>query len=267
MFLTRWVTHFCAPIFILLAGISAWLYGSRGRSTGELSRFLLTRGIWIVFIEFSLVRFGWNLTLDLHVFIAQVMWAISASMIVLAGLVYLPRGAIGAIGVVMIVGHNMLDGIHAREFGSAGWLWNVLHEPTVFDLGGDSRLLLIYPLIPWPGVMALGYAMGPLFRRDAETRRRVLLWTGLAVTAGFVLLRWTNVYGDPEPWAPQASALGTLLSFLNCEKYPPSLAYLTKTLGPALVMPSLAEGATGRLAGFSSPMAACRSCFTLCTCR
>ncbi len=249
IFLTRWVTHFCAPTFILLAGVGAFLHGSR-RSKGELSRYLLTRGLWIILVEFTLVRFGWNLNFDLGLFIAQVMWAIGASMIVLAALVQLPRAAVGAVGLVMIAGHNLLDPIRAEQFGAAAWVWNLLHQPALLHLGGESRLLLIYPLIPWPGVMALGYALGPLFRGEAGRRRRVLLGYGLAATAGFVLLRAVNLYGDPAPWSVQPTPLMTLLSFLDAEKYPPSLAYLLMTLGPALVLLALAEGWRGRLAGW-----------------
>jgi uncharacterized membrane protein len=246
LFLTRWVTHLCAPTFILLAGISAWLYGARGRGVGEVSRFLLTRGFWLILIEFTVVRFGWRFNLHYDVIVAQVIWAIGASMVVLAGLVYLPRWAIAAVGLAMIGGHNLLDGIRADQLGAAGWLWPALHQSARLQVG--PKLFVLYPLVPWAGVMAVGYALGPVFKLDRETRGRLLIATGLAVTAGFILLRAANVYGDPTPWRVQNSFLATALSFLNCEKYPPSLLYLMMTLGPALILLALLERAHGRLA-------------------
>ncbi len=166
LFMTRWITHFCAPIFVMLAGISAWLYGARGRTTGELSRFLLTRGLWLVVIEFTVVRLGWMFAFNLDYFIMQVIFAIGASMMVLAALVHLPRWAIATIGIGMIAGHNLLDGIRAEDLGALGWIWNVLHVPALLS-AGDVRVFALYPLIPWVGVMAAGYALGPLFKADA----------------------------------------------------------------------------------------------------
>jgi uncharacterized membrane protein len=250
LFLTRWITHYCAPTFIFLAGISAWLYGSRGRSTWEVSRFLATRGFWLILIEFTLVRFGWTFSLGLDCFITQVIWVIGASMVVLAGLIHLPRWAVAAVALVMIGGHNLFDGVRAEQFGAAGWLWNFLHQPAMLQLGGERRLFALYPLIPWVGVMAAGYAFGPVFTLEAAARRRILLALGLAVSAGFVVLRATNLYGDPAPWVAHESVLATALSFINCEKYPPSLLYLMMTLGPALILLALFERVRGRLAGW-----------------
>jgi uncharacterized membrane protein len=247
LFLTRWITHFCAPVFIFLAGVSAYLYGTRGRSVGEVSRFLFTRGFWLILIEFTLVRLGWTFSLGLDYFLMQVIWVIGASMVVLAGLVHLPRWAIAAIGLALIAGHNLLDPIRAADLGAAGWIWNVLHEPARLDLGFGVRVLALYPLIPWVGVMAAGYALGPVLQLDRATRQRVLAGLGLAVTAGFVALRASNLYGDPAPWVAHEGWLATALSFLNCEKYPPSLAYLMMTLGPALILLAVLEGVRGRV--------------------
>jgi uncharacterized membrane protein len=199
-------------------------------------------------IEFTIVRFGWTFSLEPDHFVAQVIWAIGASMVVLAGLVFLPRWAVAATGLVMIVGHNLLDGVRAEDFGAAGWIWNLLHQPGWLRAGPDLGIFVLYPLVPWVGVMAAGYAMGPLFRRDVEFRRRWLVLAGVAVTAAFVVLRATNLYGDPAPWTPQGSLLATVLSFINCEKYPPSLLYLMMTLGPALVLLALLERARGAVA-------------------
>lgn len=248
LFLTRWITHLCAPTFIFLAGLSAYLYGARGKSTGEVSRFLFTRGFWLILIEFTAVRLGWTFSLDLTYFITQVIWALGASMVVLAALVYLPRLVIGALGLVMIAGHNLLDGVKAESFGSAGWIWNLLHEPALLKSASDVMLFAVYPLIPWVGVMAAGYAFGPIYRLEPEARRRWLLGLGGAITAGFVLLRASNVYCDPAPWTDQGDWLATVLAFLNAEKYPPSLLYLMMTLGPALLLLATFEGVRGRLA-------------------
>jgi uncharacterized membrane protein len=249
LFLTRWVTHYCAPLFIFLAGLSAFLYGTRqGRTPGEVSWFLLTRGFWLMVLEFTLVRLGWSFDLSAHFFVAQVIWIIGASMVVLAGLVHLPRPALVSIALVTIGGHNLLDGIRAESFGVMAWLWNLLHQPQLLQLGPHSKLLALYPLVPWFGVMAAGYALGPLFLADTTTRLRWLTGLGAMITGGFIALRLTNLYGDPGMWAEQSSGLATVLSFLNCEKYPPSLLYLMMTLGPGLLLLAAFERAQGRLA-------------------
>lgn len=248
LFLTRWVTHFCAPTFILLAGISAYLYGVKGRSTGDVSRFLLTRGIWLVLIEFTVVRLGWSFDLRFSYFVAQVIFAIGVSMIALAAFVHLPCKVVAAIGLAMIVGHNAFDGITATQFGAAAPLWNVLHQPGLFDIVPGVKFFVLYPLIPWIGVMAAGYALGPVFLQGRTGRRRRLFMLGAALTIGFVLLRATNFYGDPVPWTPQDNAVSTVLSFINCEKYPPSLLYLAMTLGPALMLLAAFESARGPVA-------------------
>jgi len=250
LFLTRWITHFCAPIFILLSGVSAYLYGQRGRSTAELSRFLFTRGFWLMALEFTIVRLGWTFDLGLDHFVTQVIWVIGASMVVLAGLVWLPRAAIGAIGLAMIAGHNLLDGIIAADFGSAGWIWTFLHQPALIKLSQTSSLYALYPLIPWVGVMAVGYALGTQFSLDSNERRRRFLALGVLLTAAFVALRLSNLYGDPAPWTVDGTMSATVLSALNVEKYPPSLLYLMMTLGPGLMLLGVFEHARGRLASW-----------------
>ena len=247
LFMTRWITHFCAPIFVLLAGLSAYLYGARGRSTGELSRFLFTRGLWLIAIEFTVVRFGWMFAFNLDYFIMQVIFAIGASMIALAALVHLPRWAIATIGVALIAGHNMLDGIKAEDFGALGFVWNILHVPAMLVSNNGTQVFALYPLIPWIGVMAAGYALGPLFKAERTVRVQWLAVLGIAVGAGFVLIRATNLYGDPQPWVAHETTLATLLSFINTEKYPPSLLYLMMTLGPGLLLLALFETTRGRV--------------------
>src|SRR6185312_6107059 len=236
LFLTRWVTHFCAPTFIFLAGISAFLYGAQGRSTREVSRFLVTRGLWLVLIEFTVVRLGWSFDIHFNYFVAQVIFAIGVSMVALSAIVYLPRGAIAAIGLAMIAGHNALDGIKAEQLGAAAPLWHLLHQPGLFGIAPGVKFVVLYPLIPWIGVMAAGYALGPVFTQERAARVQQLFTLGAAVTLGFVVLRASNLYGDPAPWAIQDNLLAAVLSFINCEKYPPSLLYLGMTLGPALML-------------------------------
>jgi uncharacterized membrane protein len=231
LFFTRWITHYCAPAFVFLAGTAAFLTGSRGRTRPELARFLVTRGLWLILLELTVVRLGitFNVTYDL-VFL-QVIWAIGVSMIVLAGLVFLPAWGIGAFALAMIAGHNLLDGVGREAFGDLGFLWTVLHRQSVEERGGLG-VFVIYPLVPWIGVMAAGYAFGPVFLQDRDRRRRVLLATAAVVSAGFAALRAVNAYGDPVPWTPQPTTLFTVLSFLDTHKYPPSLLYLMMTLGP-----------------------------------
>lgn len=249
LFLTRWITHFCAPTFVLLAGTGAGLSHLSGRSIPSLSRFLWTRGVWLIIAELTLVRFGWTFNLDYATQVwVQVIWALGVSMIVLAALVHLPRWAIVAFGVVMVAGHNLLDGIHLEWQGpflvGAGvrdWIWGILHEP---------RLPVIYPLVPWIGVMALGYALAPELVRPPAERRAWLLRTGFILTLLFVVLRLPNAYGDPWPWSVQATRGMTLASFLNTQKYPPSLHFLLMTLGPILMVLALVDRARGPLARF-----------------
>jgi uncharacterized membrane protein len=160
LFLTRWVTHFCAPVFVFLAGVSAFLYGARGRTTRQVSWFLFTRGLWLVLLELTVVRFAWTFSVVPDFVFLQVIWAIGVSMIVRSGLICLPRWAVGAIGIVMIAAHNLLDGIQAAQFGRLGWLWHVLHQPALLHPTPEVAVFALYPLIPWMGVMAAGYALG-----------------------------------------------------------------------------------------------------------
>ncbi|MEK6336153.1 MAG: heparan-alpha-glucosaminide N-acetyltransferase domain-containing protein [Acidobacteriota bacterium] len=245
LFLTRWITHFCAPVFIFLAGTGAYLQWSRRKNKAALSKFLLTRGLWLIFLECTAVKLGAFFTLDYR-FIGffQVIWAIGVSMIVLAGLVHLPLSVIAAFGLAMIGLHNFLDRIHVPVwFGppapSPGWkqaLWMLLHQQGGFQLFGSGPFIaVVYPLIPWIGVMAVGYAFGALYQLEAKRRRRLLLILGGVVTGLFVLVRFINRYGDPSHWRTQKSGLFTVLSFLNTTKYPPSLLFLLMTLGPALL--------------------------------
>lgn len=237
LFLTRWITHICAPVFVLLAGTGAFLSTTRGRTTCELSRFLWTRGLWLVLLELTCLNwFGWRFEITLRAYGVQVIWAIGCSMIVLAGLVWLPRWAIAAFGLVMIVAHNALDRIRPEGFGFWPDLWRVLHTGGGFEIVPGVHFFAGYPLIPWVGVMAVGYAFGPVLLRDPGARRQWLLRVGIALTLLFIVVRATNLYGDPVPWAAQKNAWFTLFSFVNCTKYPVSLCFLLMTLGPSLLL-------------------------------
>jgi uncharacterized membrane protein len=246
LFATRWITHYCAPVFIFLAGASAWIAGTR-RTPGGLSRFLLSRGAWLVFLELTVVSFGWYFTTDLAMgLLAQVIWVIGASMIVLAGLIHLPRAAVAVFGLALVLGHNLFDGVAPAQLGAFAPLWRVLHVAGPLEV---LPVFLLYPLVPWVGVMGLGYAAGPLvFAQDRTAGRRLAL-AGLAITAAFVALRALDVYGEPSPRLHEGGAALLVMSFLNLTKYPPSLLYILMTIGPALVALALFRRASGRLAG------------------
>ena len=246
LFATRWVTHFCAPVFVLLAGTAAYLYGKRHGATAR-TRLLLSRGLFLVLLEVTLIRLLWIPDPFYHFTLLQVIWAIGWSMLVLALVSRAPRGFVLAFGALLVLGHNALDGVHATSFGALAPLWNVLHERGSVKLAPGHVALVSYPLVPWVGVMALGYAFGPVAERSPALRRAFCLKLGVGLTLAFVLLRTLNVYGDPKAWSSQRSAWFTLLSFVNTEKYPPSLDYLLMTLGPALILFALAPPLAKRL--------------------
>lgn len=263
LFFTRWITHYCAPLFVFLAGTGAYFQQMRGKPKSDLSRFLVSRGLWLIFLELTVLRVIIFFNFDYNVLGAflQVIWAIGCSMIVLAGLIYLPLRAVAAIGVGMIVVHNAFDGIRVTSWQGPGtpipgfWasVWHVLHVPgLIFPLGGQGpRVFALYPLIPWIGVMAAGYAFGSIYRWDHASRRRFLVQLGVAVTIGFVFLRAINVYGDPSLWSRQDTSTKTVLSFLAVSKYPPSLLFLMMTLGPAcLFLAWTDDDLRGRVARF-----------------
>jgi len=238
LFYTRWVTHLCAPTFFLLTGVGAYLTRRR-MSPPELSRFLLTRGLWLLFLELVVMRFALQFNFDYQITIITVLWALGWSMIVLAGVSRLPVWAIAAFGVVLVAGHDALDklspGMGAHP-GLLGGLWTVLHQPGILYRGSHALVLIAYVLVPWAGVTALGYVLGGVYAWAPEARRRLLSRLGLGLIALFLALRFSNVYGDPAPWVWQSTPARTLMAFLNTEKYPPSLLFLLMTLGPALLL-------------------------------
>jgi uncharacterized membrane protein len=228
LFFTRWMTHFCAPTFCLLTGTGAFLAG-RLKSTAELSRFLLTRGLWLIFLELFASRcLGWQFNFDYRVTVLVVLWSLGWSMVVLSVLVYLPPVAVTGFGLAMIATHNLLDSVPWRN-----WFWSILHVPNILLATPRFVVFEAYPLIPWVGVAAAGYGLGQAYNWPSDRRKTFLLRFGVVLTAAFVVLRTINRYGDPLPWSAQRSSTFTVLSFLNTTKYPPSLLFLLMTLGPA----------------------------------
>jgi uncharacterized membrane protein len=246
LFFTRWITHFCAPAFMLTAGIGAGLSLSRGRSKRGLSWFLLTRGLWLVVLELTWVRsIGWMFNFDYTVVFFLVIWTLGWSMVLLAGLIWLPRRLLIVLCLTAIVGHNALD--HVEVTGGFHWLWTIVHAPGNLVPAPGYKIAVPYVLLPWVFVMALGYCCAPIFTWEARRRQRALVWTGTLAIAAFVVIRAINGYGDTAPWTSQRSPVFTLLSFLNTQKYPPSLDFLLMTLGPACLALALFERWRGRL--------------------
>jgi uncharacterized membrane protein len=256
LFFTRVITHFCAPVFSLLAGTGAYLAVTRGKTVQEISRYFWTRGLWLVFLEFSVVGFGW--TFDHTWSFAAVIWALGCSMIAMALIVRLPIRWIAAVGLAMVVGHNLLDRYSPESFGKFSGLWMVLHSPGDLQITPSLSVYIFYPLVPWIGVMACGYALGALLQRP--DRSRLLLQVGGVLLLAFFILRGFNLYGNGTagyffsrgPWSAQASPSLTAISFFNTQKYPPSLDYLLMTLGPALIVLGLfdrmkSQGALARI--------------------
>lgn len=244
LFLTRWITHFCAPVFVLLAGTAAYLQATRGKEPAEIARRLFTRGLWLILLDLTVVRILWTFEPTYRMTWAGVIWAIGWGMIVLAALVrarVTPLAA-GAAGVAMIAAHNLLDGLSADHFGSMAWLWAFVHDPRPLTITPGHVVLPLYSLVPWVGVLLAGYGFGAALGGEPAVRRARLLSLGAGLTAAFVALRATNLYGDPSPWAVQESALFTVFSFVNCQKYPPSLLFLLMTLGPAILLLGWLEG-------------------------
>ena len=242
LFLTRWVTHFCAPVFFLLTGTGSYL-SLRRKSPGELSRFLLTRGIWLILLEVVVVRcFAYQFNFDYRVTMLLVLWALGWAMITLSALVRLPAFVATAFGGLLIVGHNLFDSVK-----SASPLWAILHSPGFVVNTPEHVVFVAYPLIPWIGVTAVGYGLGQVYSWEAARRRGFLLRLGLALSLAFLVIRGLNIYGDPSRWMRQKTAVFTVLSFLNTTKYPPSLLFLLMTLGPAMVFLWSVDRATPRV--------------------
>jgi uncharacterized membrane protein len=242
LFFTRWVTHFCAPVFVFLAGTGAYMQTLRGKTKPELARFLITRGLWLIVLELTIIRVIVWFNLDFHfAFMLQVIWVIGVAMILLAALLYLPLRAVAIASLAVIALHNLLDGVRVQGFSAPGqplWgagraLWLLLHQQGMIFLTPDVYGLILYPLIPWVAVLTAGYGFGVVYEWEPERRQRFLIRLGTGLLIGFVVLRAVNVYGDPSRWSKQKNVWFTVLSFLNVTKYPPSLLFLLLTLGAA----------------------------------
>ena len=242
LFFTRWITHFCAPLFFFLAGTGAFFYGRR-RTPAELSRFLLTRGLWLIVLEFTVVGVGWTFQIFFSLF--GVIAALGTCMVLMAALVRLPLRWLGALSVFVIATHNLLDGIRPARVGSWAWLWVVLHRRGFVFLPFHIPMFVLFQIIPWVAVMGAGYAFGTVYLLDAERRRKIIFRLGLVLTLAFVMLRIANVYGNPPvglggvsqgDFHVQPTVEKTVILFLDVEKYPPSLEFLLMTLGPSLLL-------------------------------
>lgn len=245
LFFSRLLAHLCAPVFVFLTGLSAWLHGAKAGSRAATAAFLAKRGAFLVALEILVVNFAWTFQFPPSVVYLQVIWVIGLSMLALSALLWLPRTALAAIGVALVAGHNALDGLHFAVGEAMHVPWAVLHDRGWIVMGDALRLRTSYPLLPWIGVIALGFAAGPWFQAGvpAAWRQRRLWGVGLAAVAAFVALRVANGYGQAQPWAAHDDLLRTAMSFLNITKYPPSLMFLLLTLGLGLCLLALIERA------------------------
>ena len=244
LFFTRWITHFCAPVFVFLSGTSIYLQSQR-KTKKELSAFLLKRGLWLIFVEVIIVSLAWSFNPHYNFHFLQVIWAIGISMVFLSVLVYLPFRIILVLGLLIVLGHNLLDIPESATGFQAGFWWDLLHHGTFvpYPYTEGHSLFLVYPFVPWLGLMMVGYCAGVFFTQDVsvEQRRKILIRLGLGVLAFFIVVRFINVYGDPIPWSSQKNFWFTILSFVNVDKYPPSLMFMCIMIGPALLLLPLLE--------------------------
>ena len=251
LFFTRFITHYCAPVFIFLAGTSAFLYGSK-KTKPELFKFLITRGLWLIVLELTVMSFLWWFDVTFSFFNFQVIWAIGVCMVFLSLLIYLPKKVLLAFGLLLVFGHNLLDGIIMEGTGPLAILWYIFHQGSFFQIG-DTWFSFLYPVLPWIGVITLGYVFGSLYTKDFDVslRKKWLSGLGFGAIGLFILLRAINIYGDLVPWAEQKNLTFTILSFLNVTKYPPSLLFLLVTLGPSFLFLRYSEHIKNKLTDFA----------------
>jgi uncharacterized membrane protein len=252
IFFTRWITHFCAPVFLFLAGTSAFLNGQK-KTKKELSIFLLTRGLWLIALEVVLMSFLFTFNPFYNLIFLEVIWVSGISMVLLALLIYLPYRVLLLIGLLIFFGHNLLDYPEAARAGKLNFLWSMLHaRNVVYNIGANHVILVGYSFLPWTGLMILGYCFGKLYAAgtDPVSRKKILILLGFVLILLFVVLRYINVYGDPAPWAVQRNSMVTLLSFMNVTKYPPSLIFSCMTIGPAMLVLAFIENIQNKFTAF-----------------
>ncbi|MES1220140.1 MAG: heparan-alpha-glucosaminide N-acetyltransferase domain-containing protein [Bacteroidota bacterium] len=252
LYFTRWITHFCAPNFVFLSGLSAWLQSGR-KTKKELAKFLISRGAWLIIADLTLMSFA--LTADIHFgfFLLETLWSIGISMIVLGLLIRLPIKIIFALGLIIFFGHNLMDFGETALGGNVPVWWSFLHSRALVPLWGNHNLFILYPFLPWTGLMLLGYCCGKLFTdTELQRRKKILLRAGISAILFFVIVRFANIYGDPVPWSHQESGLKTFFSFMNVQKYPPSLLFLCSTVGPALIFLALVKNTESKLSAIIS---------------
>jgi len=250
LFFTRWITHFCAPVFVFLAGTSAFLQ-SQKKNKSELSSFLIKRGLWLCMIEMIVNTFGWTLNPYFNMIVLQVLWAIGVSMICLGLLIWLPYSALLIIGSIIVAGHNVFDFFPSTLQPKAGFWWNLCRNGdfSIYQIDANHSVNIIYPFVPWLGLMVLGFCFGKLYRHsmDAKRRKKILLSLGTSLILFFVVVRFINLYGDPDHWAIQKNDVYTFLSFINTHKYPPSLLFMCMTIGPAIILLALLENFNNKI--------------------
>jgi uncharacterized membrane protein len=236
LFFTRWITHFCAPVFVFLSGTSAYLQSAR-KSKKELSIFSITRGLWLILMELTIVNLMLTFNIYFYTFALETIWAIGISMVILGLVIWLPFEVILVIGLLIVFGHNSLDFYERKQTGQFSVAYNLLHRVGFHPLGGKYNLLVLYPFLSWSGLMMVGYCLGKVLRNENKAyRRKFLVITGLSVIALFIVLRIINVYGDPSQWSKQPTGFRTFLSFINASKYPASLFFMAMTIGPSLLL-------------------------------
>jgi uncharacterized membrane protein len=247
LYFTRWITHLCAPIFVFLSGTSIYLVGLR-KTKAELSKFLLTRGLWLIFVELIIMNFAFSFDPFFTTVFIQVIWSIGISMVILAGLIWFPFPVLFALGLIIFFGHNLLDYPEAERQGQVGFVWSVLHRPGFFPYGGNRVFGVLYPFVPWTGVMLMGYSLGKWFESsvDPAVRRKRLVITGSCLIALFIVLRSGNLYGDPTPWDTKLTGAKVFYSFMNVQKYPPSLMFSCITIGIGLLLLAVLENVKSR---------------------
>jgi len=244
LFLTRWITHFCAPVFVFLSGTSIFLYSSKGKTKKQVAFFLFTRGLWLMLLEIVFIEPMWDF--NITIIYLQVIWAIGLSMVVLSVLQYLPYRVLLITGLVIVFGHNLLDNIVVDSPFWKSALWSIVHQRRDYPINDHFLFIVQYPFLPWLGLMILGYTLGKLYQPDIipAYRKKTLRILGITAIALFILIRWTNLYGDIHQWAAQKTSVFTFLDFINTTKYPPSLLYILMTIGPALILLSFTESIT-----------------------